>query len=189
MTTKGLAKDGEINTPVAIGGVAVSPGDLVLADANGILVLSPRLAEKLIDIAETRQAGGAQLPALLKSGARISEVRRQRRPPPRRNGRAGLSRRARRRSPTRAAPERPTRGLHYGYARGAANPLPRTGVSPIHQYPEVSPLWACWSRRGWYTGHGRSGPGCNAVGLDANWVRNGASFESLRMAAFVMGIE
>jgi len=35
MTTKNLARDGEINTPVAIGGIAVCPGDLVLADANG----------------------------------------------------------------------------------------------------------------------------------------------------------
>jgi 4-hydroxy-4-methyl-2-oxoglutarate aldolase len=75
MTTKGLARDGEINTPVAIGGVAVCPGDLVLADANGILVLSPQLAEKLIDEAEERQAKSMELPGLLKGGAKISEVR------------------------------------------------------------------------------------------------------------------
>lgn len=75
MTTKGLARDGEINTPVAIGGVAVSPGDLVLADVNGILVLSPQLAEKLIDEAETRQAKSLELPGLLKGGAKISEAR------------------------------------------------------------------------------------------------------------------
>lgn len=75
LTTKGLARDGEINTPVAIGGVAVCPGDLILADANGILVLSPQLAEKLIDEAEERQAKSADLPIQLKSGARISEVR------------------------------------------------------------------------------------------------------------------
>ena len=75
MTTKGLARDGEINTPVAIGGVAVCPGDLVLADANGILVLSPQLAEELIDEAEQRQLKSAELPGLLKGGAKISEVR------------------------------------------------------------------------------------------------------------------
>jgi 4-hydroxy-4-methyl-2-oxoglutarate aldolase len=75
MTTKGLARDGEINTPVSIGGVAASPGDLVLADANGILVLSPSLAEKLIDQVEERQAKSAELPGLLKNGAKISEVR------------------------------------------------------------------------------------------------------------------
>ena len=75
MTTKGLARDGEINTPVAIGGVAVSPGDLVLADANGILVLSPQLAEKMIAEVEERQAKSADLPGLLKGGAKISEVR------------------------------------------------------------------------------------------------------------------
>jgi 4-hydroxy-4-methyl-2-oxoglutarate aldolase len=75
MTTKGLARDGEINTPVSIGGVAVSPGDLVLADANGILVLSPQLAEKLISEAEERQAKSMELPGLLKGGAKISQVR------------------------------------------------------------------------------------------------------------------
>jgi 4-hydroxy-4-methyl-2-oxoglutarate aldolase len=75
MTTKGLARDGEINTPVAIGGVAVCPGDLILADANGILVLSPQLAEKLIDEAEERQAKSMELPGLLKGGAKISKVR------------------------------------------------------------------------------------------------------------------
>ena len=75
MTTKGLARDGEINTPVSIGGVAVCPGDLVLADANGVLVLSPALAEKLIDQAEQVQARGADLPAQLKAGGKLSQVR------------------------------------------------------------------------------------------------------------------
>ena len=75
MTTKGLARDGEINTPVAIGGVAVSAGDLVLADANGILVLSPYLAEKLIDEAEKVQARSVDLPGQLRAGGKISELR------------------------------------------------------------------------------------------------------------------
>ncbi len=75
MTTKGLARDGEINTPVSIGAVAVCPGDLVMADENGILVLSPQLAEKLIADAEKAQARSAELPGLLKGGAKISEVR------------------------------------------------------------------------------------------------------------------
>lgn len=75
MTTKGLARDGEINTPVSIGGVAVSAGDLIMADANGILVLSPELAARLIDEVERVQARSAELPALLKGGAKISQVR------------------------------------------------------------------------------------------------------------------
>lgn len=75
MTTKGLARDGEINTPISIGGVAVSPGDLVLGDANGILVISPLVAEKLIYEADARQAKSMELPALLRGGEKISEVR------------------------------------------------------------------------------------------------------------------
>ena len=45
---------GAINEPVECGGVVVSPGDLVLADDNGIVVMSPSLAEKIY--AESRKA-------------------------------------------------------------------------------------------------------------------------------------
>ncbi|MBA3517567.1 MAG: RraA family protein, partial [Rhizobiales bacterium] len=41
ITTRSLAQFGEINTVVQCGGVAVSPGDIILADDNGILVLPP----------------------------------------------------------------------------------------------------------------------------------------------------
>ena len=75
MTTKSLARDGEINTPVSIGGVGVNPGDLVLADANGIVILSPQVAVQLIDEAEERQRKGGELRGLLLGGAKISQVR------------------------------------------------------------------------------------------------------------------
>jgi len=43
MATAAASADGpgEVNVPVACGGVVVSPGDLVLADGNGIVVVPP----------------------------------------------------------------------------------------------------------------------------------------------------
>jgi len=41
VTTKRLFQQGEFCVPVAIGGVAVQPGDAILADENGVLVLNP----------------------------------------------------------------------------------------------------------------------------------------------------
>lgn len=41
VTTKTLGLGGEFCIPVSCGGVAVNPGDAILADENGILVLAP----------------------------------------------------------------------------------------------------------------------------------------------------
>lgn len=40
---------GAINVPITCGGVVVHPGDLIVADDNGIAVLSPEEAEALIE--------------------------------------------------------------------------------------------------------------------------------------------
>lgn len=42
ITTKLLGLGGEFCIPVACGGVAVNPGDAIIADENGVLVLNPR---------------------------------------------------------------------------------------------------------------------------------------------------
>lgn len=41
LTTRLQGRSGEINTPVNCGGVIVHPGDLVLADSSGVLVVKP----------------------------------------------------------------------------------------------------------------------------------------------------
>lgn len=41
ITTRLMGVDGEINTPISCGGVAVNPGDIVIADDNGFIVLNP----------------------------------------------------------------------------------------------------------------------------------------------------
>ena len=42
VTGKRLFLHGEFGTPVSCGGVAVAPGDAILADENGVLVMPPR---------------------------------------------------------------------------------------------------------------------------------------------------
>src|SRR5262245_10081489 len=41
VTTKRLYQAGEFCVPIACGGVSVQPGDAILADENGVLVLAP----------------------------------------------------------------------------------------------------------------------------------------------------
>src|SRR3989304_3306899 len=41
LTTKALHLTGEVNAPIRCGGVSVAPGDLILADENGVVVVSP----------------------------------------------------------------------------------------------------------------------------------------------------
>lgn len=43
---------GEINVPIAIGGVSVTPGDIILGDADGVIVIPRVDAEALIEKAE-----------------------------------------------------------------------------------------------------------------------------------------
>jgi 4-hydroxy-4-methyl-2-oxoglutarate aldolase len=42
---------GRINWPISCGGIAVSPGDLVVADADGVVVVEREKAESLLDLA------------------------------------------------------------------------------------------------------------------------------------------
>lgn len=43
---------GEINTPIACGGIAVNPGDIILADPDGVIVIPKGDAEEIIGEAE-----------------------------------------------------------------------------------------------------------------------------------------
>jgi len=84
MTTKLLGFGGEINTDIQCGGVTVHPGDLIVADGNGILVLSPgeaaEVAEKALQMQEAEVGlieeikAGKSLPSLTRANALIAEA-------------------------------------------------------------------------------------------------------------------
>lgn len=52
LTTKLVGYRGEINVPVVVGGVPVVPGDLVLANEDGVTVVPYERAQELIEYAE-----------------------------------------------------------------------------------------------------------------------------------------
>ena len=58
---------GEINVPIAFGGVVVNPGDIIVADEDGIAVIPPHRAEEVLAAAHAlHEAHQAAQPALLR---------------------------------------------------------------------------------------------------------------------------
>ena len=51
-TAKGSERPGSLNVPVICGGVIVYLGDIILADSDGVVVLPPERAEKIVAAAE-----------------------------------------------------------------------------------------------------------------------------------------
>lgn len=84
VTGKRQFAQGEFCVPVSCGGVAVEPGDAVLADENGVLVLEAHeiaaAAERAIGMQEAekktlaRVAAGERMPDINGTSARIAEI-------------------------------------------------------------------------------------------------------------------
>lgn len=74
ITTKKLAIDGQLNVPVSCGGVTVNPGDAVLADESGVLVLDPADVERVAARALELQALEPKNVARLKAGEKLGDV-------------------------------------------------------------------------------------------------------------------
>ena len=74
LTTKLLGQGGEINTVIQCGGVIVKPGDLIVADSNGILVLEPEVAKRLGERALSMQEREKQLIARLEGGEYLPKI-------------------------------------------------------------------------------------------------------------------
>jgi 4-hydroxy-4-methyl-2-oxoglutarate aldolase len=74
VTTKLKFQNGEFCVPVSIGGVPVMPGDAILADENGVLVLKPdQIAEAAPRAIAMQAAEGPRLAEVAK-GARLPEL-------------------------------------------------------------------------------------------------------------------
>lgn len=69
---KGL--DGGVNLPVRCGGVAVAPGDLVVADENGVVFISPDDAMRLYELARAAEDCGPWQREWLAHGGTLVDV-------------------------------------------------------------------------------------------------------------------
>lgn len=62
---------GRINHPISCGGVTVNPGDLVLADADGVVVIEQKDIAKLLPLAEKKVAAEQARTADLRAGRNL----------------------------------------------------------------------------------------------------------------------
>ena len=74
ITTKLYAQSGSFNTLISCGGVTVSPGDAILADESGVVVLSPEDAEAVADRALGMQSAEIDLIARLRAGEKLGDI-------------------------------------------------------------------------------------------------------------------
>lgn len=73
-TTKFLGLGGAVNVPVSIGGVTVNPGDAIIADGSGVVVLDPSAAEALCDRALAMQDNELVVLQRLRDGERLADI-------------------------------------------------------------------------------------------------------------------
>ncbi|EYR84439.1 MULTISPECIES: RraA family protein [unclassified Shinella] len=74
ITTKLLNLGGGYNIPVSCGGVTVNPGDAILADDCGILVLPPAEVAGISDIALADQEDEGSWVARIRDGAKLQDL-------------------------------------------------------------------------------------------------------------------
>lgn len=74
ITTRAPAQAGEINGVIQCGGVPISPGDIILADDNGVLVLPPDRIADIIESCEARVRREEFLRRELRAGASLADL-------------------------------------------------------------------------------------------------------------------
>ncbi|RNB83144.1 RraA family protein [Brevibacillus nitrificans] len=74
ITTRILGIEGEINTPISVCGVSVHPGDLVVADDDGVFVIHPQKAESFGKIALQKQHAEIEMKQKIDSGISLSTL-------------------------------------------------------------------------------------------------------------------
>lgn len=74
ITTRIYGLGGMLNRPVCCGGVAVSPGDYVICDDSGVLVLPPQDAEEVAAWAKAKQARGTDTRKRVTEGAKLGDI-------------------------------------------------------------------------------------------------------------------
>jgi len=74
ITTRINDLGGALNHPISCGGVPVRPGDAILADDSGVLVLAPEEAEAIADAALARQYEIKHMQDQVRVGERLGEL-------------------------------------------------------------------------------------------------------------------
>ncbi|MFW6074975.1 MAG: RraA family protein [Chloroflexota bacterium] len=74
ITSRSIGESGEINTVVQCGGVSVSPGDIVLADDNGVMVIPPDQVAAVIDHCGPRVEYEEMIRKRLRGGERLGDI-------------------------------------------------------------------------------------------------------------------
>lgn len=74
ITTKILGIEGALNVPVSVGGQTIEPGDAVLCDESGVLVLKPDAARAVAERAVGMQEAELLMLERLRRGERIADI-------------------------------------------------------------------------------------------------------------------
>jgi regulator of RNase E activity RraA len=73
-TARGRIIEESFNVPIQVGGLTVSPNDLVLADGSGVVFLEAARAEDVLSNAEMIAARELKMKEAVMAGDRVSEV-------------------------------------------------------------------------------------------------------------------
>lgn len=73
-TARRRAHEAAVGTPVSLAGTRVVPGDIVIADASGVVVIAAGQAEQVVAKAESIAAREARMQADLRAGVPVSQV-------------------------------------------------------------------------------------------------------------------
>jgi len=74
VTTKAVSLGGHVNVPVSCGNVAVLPGDAILADESGILVMRRDEVEEIVRLGLARQQREPELVRRILAGEPVAQV-------------------------------------------------------------------------------------------------------------------
>ena len=74
ITTKLLNLEGQFNVPISVGGQTVMPGDAVLCDESGVVVLNPAEATAIAERAIAMQEAEIVLLNRLRAGERLPDI-------------------------------------------------------------------------------------------------------------------
>lgn len=76
LSIKGTAKNqpGRVQVPIVCGGVAVRPGDIVVGDRDGVVVIKRERTEEVLDLSRKREAKEDSMRKAIDEGATIADL-------------------------------------------------------------------------------------------------------------------